>query len=184
MGLLERPQSSNKDVVAFVVACLIGYGVGTFLPAGAWHAYTSVLVAYHLFLAWLIIMSEDEAGLSFHPVSTLLTHGAFLCTVVAILLARRHIPFFSFFGMGITALAYFEKQWLFGGERSRAKAMQNRTHVPLSVIASSSNDYRDWTRHLSQRKTSSVIHGASLKDEYEQWVKARAQNQTSASSGD
>lgn len=182
MGLLERPQSSNKDVVAFVVACVIGYGVGTFLPAGAWHAYTSVLLAYHLFLAWLIIMSEDEAGLSFHPVSTLFTHAAFIGTVIAIVMARRYIPFFSFFGMGIAGLAYFEKVWLFGGERNRAKAVKDV--VPVPVIGSSSNDYQEWTKHLAQRKTSSVIHGASLKDEYEQWVKARAQNQSSAPSGD
>ena len=182
MGLLERPQSSNKDVVAFVAACLIGYGVGTFLPDGAWHAYASVLLAYHLFLFWLVITSEEDAGLSFHPASTLLTHGAFLGTVIAILMARRYIPFFSFFGMGIASLAYFEKIWLFGGERNRAKAMQERTGV--AVVRSSANDYQEWTKHLAQRKASSVIHGSSLKDEYEQWVKARAQNQSSVSSGD
>lgn len=182
MGLLERPQSSSKDVVAFIFACLIGYGVATFLPSGAWQAYTSVLLAYHLFLAWLIIIAEDEVGFSFHPFTTVLTHVAFIGTAVAILLARRHIPFFSFFGMGIAALAYFEKQWLFGGERNRSKAMEDRTHSP--AISSSSNDYQEWTKHLAQRKTSSVIHGSSLKDEYEQWVKARAQSRPSPSPGD
>lgn len=180
MGLWEPPQSSSKDLIAFVVACLFGYGIASVLPPGLWHAYASVLVSYHLFLVWLVITAEDEAGLSFPLASTIFSHAAFIGTVIAILIACRYIPLFRFFGMGVAGLSYFEKKWLFGGERNQVRASE--TQPP--VMDSTPSDYQEWTKHLAQRKSSSVIHGVSVKDEYERWVRARTKSQPTESSGD
>jgi hypothetical protein len=93
VSISEESGTTGKDAAAFVVACILGYLVGRLLPTGPWAVYTSVLVGYHLFLAWLVITADHEVGFSLPIVSTIATHLACLACVVAILLARRYIPF-------------------------------------------------------------------------------------------
>lgn len=180
MGVSEESGYSGKDAVAFLIACVLGYLIGTLLPAGPWATYTSILVGYHLFLAWLVITADHEAGFSLPVVSTIVTHLACLGCVIGILLARRYIPFFRYFGMGIAGLAVFERGWLFVKTTPKATPPP----APVPVVTSTAEDYQEWMRLLAQRKPSTSQHGASLKAEYEQWLLARAQSRAAVPSND
>jgi len=141
VSISEESGTTGKDAAAFVVACILGYLIGTLLPAGPWAIYTSVLVGYHLFLAWLVITADHEVGFSLPVVSTIVTHLACLGCVIAILLARRYIPFFRYFGMGIAGLAIFERGWLF------VKTKKIESPAPIvPVMASTGDDYQEWMR--------------------------------------
>ena len=52
MGLATLFNLEGKDIAAFVVAGLLGYLSASLVPDGTWAALTSILVSYHLFLAW------------------------------------------------------------------------------------------------------------------------------------
>jgi len=176
VSISEESGTTGKDAAAFVVACILGYLIGTLLPAGPWAIYTSVLVGYHLFLAWLVITADHEVGFSLPVVSTIVTHLACLGCVIAILLARRYIPFFRYFGMGIAGLAIFERGWLF------VKTKKIESPAPIvPVMASTGDDYQEWMRHLAQQKPSTMKPGTSMKAEYEKWLQARAQTQAAPS---
>ena len=172
MSFSEDTGSTGKDAVAFLLACGLGYLVGTFLPAGAWAVYTSVLVAYHLFLAWLVITADHEVGISLPIVSTIVTHLACMGCVIGILLARHYIPFFRYLGMGVAGLAFFERGWLF--VRTRPKEKPEPVAAP--VVVSTGNDYQEWTRYLAQQKPAAMKPGTSMKAEYEKWLLARSQS--------
>jgi hypothetical protein len=177
VSISEESGTTGKDAAAFVVACILGYLVGRLLPTGPWAVYTSVLVGYHLFLAWLVITADHEVGFSLPIVSTIATHLACLGCVVAILLARRYIPFFRYFGMGVAGLAIFERSWLFVKTTPR----ETPPPVPVPVVTSTAEDYQEWMRLLAQRKPSSMPPGTSMKAEYEKWLLARAQSQATPS---
>lgn len=187
MSISEGTESNSKDLVAFVVACVLGYLVEYFmrsyLPAGPWDAYTPILVSYHLFLAWLLITADHKVEFSFPIVSTVLTHLACLGCIIAIVLARHYIPFYRFFGMGISGLAIFERSWLFSGNNHK-KPQSNVVPAAAPVVTSGTDDYQDWLKHLAQRKSTSGQPGVSLKAEYEKWVLAREQNRRAVPSND
>jgi hypothetical protein len=104
------------------------------------------------------------------------THLACLGCVIAILLARRYIPFFRYFGMGIAGLAIFKRGWLF------VKTKKIESPAPIvPVMASTGDDYHEWMRHLAQQKPSTMKPGTSMKAEYEKWLQARAQTQAAPS---
>jgi len=93
----------GPDLLAFLVCAGIGYFIGTLVPAGAPSIYTTILVAYHLFLAWLIFRvrgdsdeGEKKAGISLPIVHTLLTHAACLAVILAPVAAALHsMPFLA-----------------------------------------------------------------------------------------
>ena len=93
----------GPDLLAFLVCAGIGYFIGSLVPAGAPSIYTTILVAYHLFLAWLILRvrsDSDEgakkAGISLPIVHTLLTHAACLVVILAPVAAALHsMPFLA-----------------------------------------------------------------------------------------
>src|SRR6266481_5630212 len=113
MGLAALFNLDGKDIAAFVVAGLLGYLSASLVPAGTWAVLTSILVSYHLFLAWLVITAEDKAGVSLPILPTIATHLACLVLIVPLALANRFIPFFGIFRYGIVGLAIFERGWLF-----------------------------------------------------------------------
>jgi hypothetical protein len=73
------------------------------VPAGAPSIYACILVAYHLFLAWLIFrvrgdgdQGDTKAGISLPIVHTLLTHAACLVVILAPVAAALHsMPFLA-----------------------------------------------------------------------------------------
>jgi hypothetical protein len=161
------------DLAAFVASNILGFLAGMLLPKGPWSIYVTLLISYHLFLAWLLITADQETGLSLHPVSTLATHCACLAIILTYGMGRHYIPFEGILRYGIVSLAVFERSWLFSG--GRRKAAPAPVAVAAPVIESSPDDYQEWLRLLGQRKSSSNRTGVSLKTEYEQWLAARAQ---------
>jgi hypothetical protein len=176
MGLAAWLDLKGADVFAFFVAGLLGFGAGLLVPHSYLAIYIPILVSYHLFLAWLLLTADHETGVSLPFLSTIVTHLAFMAVVMTLGAARNYIPFFGVIRFAVAGLALFERSWLF------VKTEKKEAPVEAPVITSSAEDYQEWTRHIAQRKSSSVVNGASLKAEYEQWVRARAQSRSAASS--
>jgi hypothetical protein len=109
----------GKDALPYVVAVAVGYLAGRFVPDPTWAIYTSVLISYHLFLVWIVISGEKEAGLSLPILTTVLTHAGCVFLAVAVTMARHYIPFFGILRFGVTAVAVFERNWLFGEARKK-----------------------------------------------------------------
>jgi len=177
MGLAAWLDLKGIDVFAFFIAGLLGYGAGTLLPQGNLSVYIPILISYHLFLAWLLLTADHETGVSLPILSTIVTHLACMAVVMTFGLGRHYIPFFGIIRFGIAGLALFECGWLF------VKTEKKEAPQTAPAITSSAEDYQEWTRCIAQRKSSSVVNGASLEAEYEQWVQARAQGRAPASPG-
>lgn len=171
MGLAAWLDLDGKDVAAFVVAGLLGFLAGRLVPAGWWAVYTSILVSYHLFLAWLVLTAEQDAGFSLPIVSTIATHLAFMAVVVALGLGRHVTPMFSLFRYAIAGLAIFERGWLFQANTVKPKEPEVVRATP--AIVTTAADEEAWLRYVAQQKPGSRRTGNSLKAEYEQWMLAR-----------
>jgi hypothetical protein len=184
MGLAAWLNLEGKDIAAFMFASLLGYLAGTFVPAGGWAVYASILVSYHAFLAWLVITADDEVGISLSPVSTIATHLACLTVILPLGMGRHFIPFFGLFRYGIAALAIFERGWLFTKNNNAPKDKDKETATTTPVVTSTNDDYQEWLRHLAEQKPASRKIGGSLKSEYEQWLLTRAQNRPVEPSND
>ncbi len=182
MGLMSFLNLEGKDIVGFFLANLLGFLVGTLMPQGSWAIYTSILVSYHLYLAWLIVLDDHKAGVSLPIVSTIITHAACLVVILPLGMGRHYIPFFSIFRYTIAALAIFERKWLFREESSQRRQQAAPTTTP--VIVDTAEDYRDWLQHLAQQKPGWRKPESSLKAEYEQWLLARAKSRLTVPAND
>jgi hypothetical protein len=161
------------DFVAFVAASVLGYFVGTVIPDSTWAAFISALIAYHLFLLWLVLSGERKAGISLTPFSTLLTHIACLILIAPVGLARN-LPIFAVFRFGIAGFAVFERGWLFSASHAHPKSEE--VSVAPVVLAATGEDFEAWTQHLSQRKATQRKPGMSVRAEYEEWLHKRSRN--------
>jgi hypothetical protein len=179
-GLLNL---EGKDLAVFMLACALGWLASSFIPEGAWAVYTSVLVAYHLFLAWLVITAEGETGVSLPVASTIVTHLACLAIIFPLGMARHFVPFFGVVRYGIAALAIFERGWLFSGRISKQPKMQNAPDTSPKVTGTP-REYEEWLKYLAQRKQVARAPGVSLKAEYEQWLLARRSAEQAAPSSE
>ena len=100
MGLSSFASFEGPDFLAFVICGVTGYFLGTFAPAGAPSIYASILISYHLFLAWLVFGKttnlEDgnkRAGVSLPILHTILTHAACLVVVIGpVAIAINRMP--------------------------------------------------------------------------------------------
>jgi hypothetical protein len=173
MGLAALFNLEGKDFAAFVVAGLLGYFSASLVPPGIWAALTSILVSYHVFLAWLVITAEDKAGVSLPIHSTIATHLACLVIIIPPAFAGHFIPFFGILRYGIAGLAIFERGWLFTENRVQYKLEQPPA---TPIINDTAEDYREWLNYLAKQKPGSRKPGSSLKEEYGRWLLARAQN--------
>jgi hypothetical protein len=154
MGLAALFNLDGKDIAAFVVAGLLRY------LSASWAVLTSILVSYHLFLAWLVITAENKAGVSLPIFSTIATHLACLVLIVPLGLARHFIPFFGLLRYGIAGLAIFERGWLFTEDN-----VQYRSEEPPAtpIIADTAEDYKEWLDYLAKQSPASRKLGSSLK---------------------
>ncbi len=180
MGLISLLNLKGKDVVAFVLCSIVGYFLASLLPPGAMAIYTSILVSYHLFLAWLVIDHDHKAGISLPIASTLLTHGACVFLVVLYAMGRHYIPFFGVLRYSVVGLAIFERNWLFSAPTTVSQPKVEPK--PKPVVDSTGDDYQAWLNLLAARKPDMRRPGASLQAEYEQFVQARARNRVAAAS--
>ena len=175
MGLMSFLNLEGPDIAAFFAATLLGYLAGAMVPAGSWSIYVSILVSYHLFLAWLIFSTEQKTGASLTIASTIITHLACLAVVIPLGMGRRHIPYFGVFRYAIASLAIFERGWLFSGRTGEPEPKHEITPIAPVIITATADDFQEWQRYLAQQKPGSRKPGSSLKTEYEQWLIARAQ---------
>jgi hypothetical protein len=107
-------------LAGFLICSGIGYLIGHYMGNGALAAYLSILVSYHLYLGFLVMMAEKETGLSMPIAQTVVTHAACLAIVVGIAMGQHTIPFFGVIRLLIPAIAPFEVTWLFRGGRKKA----------------------------------------------------------------
>ena len=102
-----------SDWLVLIVACAIGYVGGLFVPLGWCSIFTSMLLSYHLFLAWLV----STAGTNMEIVRPLTypaaIHLACLVVIVSIGSGRLFVPHFDIVCCGVAVLARVERNWLF-----------------------------------------------------------------------
>jgi hypothetical protein len=195
MGILSLVRLLVKyvkpaDLIVFLISVFIGYYVASFLPEGAWANYAFILIAYHLFLTWLVIDADHETGISLPIGSTLLTHAACLVLIISFGAGSRHIPFFTFVRAGVVMLAIFERDWLFRGNTQKkvikkkvpATAAVNAIPVHVAIAEATAEDNEAWIRHLAQPNRATRKPGVTVKDEYEQWLVARIGSRHAAAS--
>jgi hypothetical protein len=170
MGLQAWLDLQPADVVAFLIVDILGYLVGSLAPPGARAVLTSVLVSYHLFLAWLVFNSDRKATVALPIVPTLFTHLSCLAVIVPLGVTSQVIPALGLFRFLIAAFAVFERGWLFSGNTVESEPEKV---IEAPVITSTAEDFAAWTHYLAQRKPGSGPQGVSIKAEYEQWLRAR-----------
>jgi hypothetical protein len=103
----------GKDLAALICAGALGYLAGRLVPSGWPSICISILLSYHLFLAWLLLTSECKVAISLSAVESLGTHLACLAIVLSLGMGRLFIPFFDVVCCFFAGLAFFERDWLF-----------------------------------------------------------------------
>lgn len=180
---LHRRRLGSDDVkqgvrvVVYVVCAGLGYLAGHSFLTGDWAVFVSILVAYHLFLGWLVLTAEHKAGFSLPVGSTALTHSACLAIVVCLGIGGRHIPFFSLIGLCVPALAPFECNWLFSSGKPEA-AVKEGAPVNATFAEATREDYAEWMNFVVKQKPPFPRPGSNLPAEYERWLTARNKSRT------
>ena len=159
-------------LAVLVVCSVIGYLVGSYLPEPI-GAYARVVVPYHLFLAYLVIMENERSELSFPLGQTIVTHMACLALLIGLAMGRRYVPFFGLLGLFVPALAPFEAEWLFSGN---AKTAEKKPEPVVHVAAEeSAEEYAEFMKYMAGSKREFRKLGQSPKDEYNLWRAAKRQ---------
>jgi hypothetical protein len=158
-----------KGIVA-ILCGLVGYLLAQFLPDGALSVYAPMLIAYHLFLAFLVITTVQDKGISLSPVPTVLTHVACLALLVIFAEARAYIPYFSIIRFFTPGIAAAEAAWLLGGKGKKAQVAVD-TADPMGGTA---QDYEDFIHYLRQNERPFSKPGRSVKEEYKFWLAYRS----------
>ena len=169
------------DLVAFLVSAFLGYMASTFVPQGPWANYTFILVFYHIFLAWLLIDADHRTGVSMPIILAILTHLACLTIIITYGMGQDVIPFYRVLRFGVIALAIFERNWLFSGGK---KKQELPVEAPINTVIAeaTAEDQEAWLIHLATRSSLSRKPGMSIKDEYIEWLAARAKKRSASSS--
>lgn len=174
-----------QNLLAFLLCNLVGQIAGSFVPAGEWAVYLPMVIAYHLFLMWLLLSSGKKMALCMPLISSILTHLCCVGVVVSLPTLRHYIPYFSLFRFGATFLAAFELNWLFAPvkfsqlEEKRSKKSKALTTAEVMAL-STGEDHQAWLDYLSTRTPGDVRRGLTLKEEYEQWLRARIRRREAA----
>jgi hypothetical protein len=187
----------RMKAVSFLISAAVGYLIGYFFGHGAAATFASILISYHVYLGLLIALAEREGGFSFPIGPTILTHTACLAVLISLALGRDHIPFFAIIRIFVPALAPFEANWLFGGERKKAaqtntaKAAAPISAANASVVeitparslyeASTGDDFEEFLQHMKTGKRPFRKPGMTVRQEYELWLAARAKARRRAS---
>jgi hypothetical protein len=125
MSLLRFLDWKQEDIVAFVMSGVLGYLVGASLSVYSWHGYVGALVAYHIFLGWLLFSADGRNRPVLSTVGTIVTHLACLAVVISLVSLRTHSVIWLYMRYGVALLAFFEKEWVFGGVAKKNRG--NRT---------------------------------------------------------
>ena len=150
--------------------------------------FAYIVVTYHIILIILVINSEKKSGFSLPIGSTIITHLAFLAVVVCLSMGKRYFPLLGLIRYFIPGLAPFEAKWLFAGDMKKperpisapvavAAAVEDAAPVSSAEMA---DDYTAWLQYLSQKNPGARKRVGSVKDEYDQFMAARAKARASS----
>lgn len=164
----------SSDLVAFLVFAFIANLVSRFLPEGAWYNYDYIFISYNLFLLWLVIVAVHVKGISLPIGVSIMTHAVCLVLIVPIGMGNGVIPYFEYVRFCVPTLAYVERKWLFN--LGVKKEQEPPVNVPIStaIAEATADDHEAWIKYLSRRDPRLRKPGVSIKEEYEQWLVARA----------
>ncbi len=180
MGLASWLNLKPLDVIAFLISAGLGYLAGTYLPDGPYAVYGSILISYHLFLAWLVISADGDTGISLPLIQAVATHLACLVLIAGFGMGRHVIPYFGYLRYGIAGMAIFERGWLFsGGIKTEVAAYDAPAAAAVDATA---EDDQAWVEHLARKGGTYMRAGSSVKAEYEKFVRARAKGRPAAPS--
>ncbi len=104
---------------------LVGFLIGRQFGTGTLATYTSILVAYHLYLVFLVVRRERSAGLHVPVGRTVLIHLACLVPLLALAMSRHYIPVFAVIRLLTLGLAIAEAKWIFQGQ-SKLEIIQSK----------------------------------------------------------
>lgn len=190
--------------IGFFVCSGIGYLIGHYMGTGAMAAYVSILVSYHLYLGFLVMIAEKETGFSLPIGHTIASHLACLAVVIGIAFGRHYIPFFGLVRLFVPAMAPFEVNWLFSGGKKKAGASSSALEIapiasapvasepaaqatPIATAAlapsfmtSTGDDYEDFLLHMKAGKRPFRKPGISVKEEFELFLAHRAKAKAAA----
>ena len=167
-------------ILGLAVSSIIGLFISAYLLPGAAGAYVSILVAYHLFLAFLIYLADREKGLALSIPFTAAMHVAVLGLLVGIAYLRQnHFPLFGFISFFATALAPIESHFLYSGSGIvilRPDATANLPPLP-DDYEPTHDDQEAFKEYLRQKERPFRKHGLSIDDEFRLWLAWRVNRQ-------
>ncbi|MGA2650284.1 MAG: hypothetical protein ABSF28_07165 [Terracidiphilus sp.] len=179
----------GEDLLAFMISAFIAYLVGSFLPEGPWVSYVFILLFYHLFLTWVVIDPDRKKIHSVSIAPTIVMHLTVLSLIVGFIMARSSVPFFVILRFSIVGLAIAERRMLstWTVEKKEVPVVDAKAAAISAAAAEVSDsltgeEYEEWVSYLSKRDPLSVKAGTTVKQEYEQWLLARARNRSVVSS--
>jgi hypothetical protein len=158
--------------IGFIVSSLIGFVIGHYLLDGAPAAYASILISYHLYLIFLVVLViREEKGLAMPLSQALLTHMAFLGILIGLPYMREQIPLFGLLRLLVPGLAPFESKWLF----SRAGASEKKVEADASIDMhqATNEDHDAFREYLKREHRPFRKPGWSLNQEFNAWLNDR-----------
>jgi len=162
---------------AYIVAALIGFAISHYLLGGTAAAFGSVLISYHLYLLFLVLMAKHEKGLSLPIGQTILTHLAFLVVVAGLPYFRAQIPVFNLISLLIPGLAPFETTWLFSGQQIVKAAEEQK---PVDTASATAEDHQEFVAYLRTGRRPFRRTGGTVDDEFKAWLADRARKRAAA----
>jgi hypothetical protein len=162
----------------YIISALIGFAIGHYLLEGAAAAFASILISYHLYLVFLVLMAKHEKGFSLPIGQTILTHLAFLVVVAGLPYMREQIPFFSVISLLVPGLAPFETQWLFSGQGEKAGKAEKQE--PSGPVIPTAEDHQEFLVYLRQKHRPFKKAGMTIDDEFKAWLIDRSNKKAAA----
>lgn len=162
--------------------------MSTLMPDAQWAQIVSLLVTYHLYLAWTVLSTGERSLANSVPIAVV-THVACVSLVVAGSLLRIPRGLLSLIAMvfpvvgmlkfGLVSIVLFERVWLFSGGKQKADApakRPKRKHADedIAPLEATTELYQEWLAIRAQKKAHEYRPGETMMGEYENWRKTEA----------
>jgi hypothetical protein len=171
-------------ILGFVVSGIVGLFIGSYLLPGVAGAYLSILVAYHLFLGFLVYLADRKKGPSVTVPLAVVLHLAVLGVLVGIAyLHAARLPLFGFISFFAIALAPIESHILYSGSGIAIPNPIASPEVPSlpDDYEPTHDDHEDFKNYLRQKERPFRKHGFSIDDEFRLWLAVRVHRQAAGS---
>ncbi|HUX45682.1 MAG TPA: hypothetical protein VMV57_13100 [Terracidiphilus sp.] len=165
-------------ILGFLASGIIGLFIGTYLLPGAAGSYVSILVAYHLFLAFLIYLADRKQGLSLTIPLAVIVHLVVLGFLVGIAFLHNHLPLFGFISFFAIAFAPVESHWFFPGSGFALPNLIATAELPAlpDDYVPTDEDQEAFKSYLRQKDRPFRKNGFSIEDEFRLWLANRPKN--------